>query len=64
MVVSSNGKVNICCNDVIGESIMGDLNQDTIESIWRGTLFTKIREQLLRGRKIIPCNRCESILIR
>lgn len=59
MVVQSDGKVVLCCSDMYGEIIMGDLNFQKLEETWNGKPFVSIRERLQRSRQGIPlCEAC------
>ena len=63
-VVHPDGLVSICCSDVLGEHIVGDLNSESVIDIWNGEKFKFVRNELnANGRRnIIPCNRCDSIV--
>lgn len=59
MVVQSDGKVVLCCSDMYGDIIMGDLNHQRLEEIWNGKPFVSIRDRLQRSRQGLPlCEAC------
>lgn len=70
--VDTNGDVFICFNELFKEKrnvefILGNLNNETIESIWNGEKLTSIREAELSGdyTKInfchkLPCQDCKT----
>jgi len=60
MAILWDGRVNLCCMDVLGKVIFGDLNESTIEEVWnskerqRYILFHLIgKSVLLKG-----CSEC------
>lgn len=60
LVVNSNGKVSMCCNDWQQKIIVGDVNKQNIEEIWNSD---KVKDfqilQLSKKRKtIITCSKC------
>ena len=61
MVVMWDGKVVLCCADMEGEVIVGDLNKNTISEIWSGDKMKNIRElfkKRMKG-KIEICKKCD-----
>jgi radical SAM protein with 4Fe4S-binding SPASM domain len=58
--VDSRGKVEFCGYDIAGETDFGNVNKETIESIWKGDKFCEWREMLLEGRyrEIEVCRKC------
>lgn len=60
MIVRPDGKVSLCCNDPLGKNTMGDLNCNTLQEIWYGSQFRKVREALSEGRQYWPhCKYCD-----
>ncbi|MBN1270983.1 MAG: SPASM domain-containing protein [Candidatus Aminicenantes bacterium] len=61
MVVRSSGEVSLCCSDVYGEMMLGDVSRKPLLGIWKGEAFEAIRRNLkTTGRKGIPvCRRCD-----
>lgn len=60
MTIRADGLVQICCGERKDEKIVGDINKDTIESIWNCNKFNKVRE-LMKERKshlIEGCKTC------
>jgi molybdenum cofactor biosynthesis enzyme MoaA len=58
--VLHDGRVILCCNDWHHQGIVGDIQNDTIYSIWNGELINHYRRALIEQKtsNIIPCNRC------
>ena len=58
----SDGKAVLCCEDWNEENVVGDLNTQTLEEIWRGTAMRHARRlhALLRGEEIPICSRCNA----
>ena len=65
MIVRSNGKVSLCCNDAIGVTDMGDVERESLIDIWYGDKFNEAREILWScGRERISiCKYCDSFRI-
>lgn len=63
MVISDKGIVHLCCVDWKTEYVLGDLNKDSIYSIWTGDKLRKYREMHLKMEKdnIDICKNCESL---
>ena len=49
--IQLDGSVRICCLDVNGKEIFGDLNNASIKEIWNNNDFTTLRKNLLSGEK-------------
>lgn len=61
LIIRPDGKVSLCCNDPLGLSTMGDLNEETILNVWNGELFRDVRTRLLNGRKNVKhCQFCDT----
>ncbi|MFA5724337.1 MAG: radical SAM/SPASM domain-containing protein [Candidatus Pacearchaeota archaeon] len=59
LIIDVDGNVKICCNDYIGENIMGNLNKQSIVEIWNSELFVKTRKDLRDWNFSLPmCKRC------
>ena len=60
MVVNSRGQVVLCCDDLYGDVIMGDIQSNRLEEIWNNEKFTFYRNALNReGRCSLPlCGNC------
>ncbi len=61
LVVRSEGKVSLCCNDALGKYTMGDLHTQTLKEIWFSTEYESVRKEMSRnGRKNLRlCNACD-----
>lgn len=49
MYVGFNGKVSACCRDYHGELIVGDATRQSLEEIWRGAAFERLRAAHVAG---------------
>ena len=49
--IQIDGNVRICCLDVNGKNIYGNLNNNTIQEIWSNNDFKLLRENFLSGAK-------------
>lgn len=61
MVVMWDGKVVLCCADMEGQVVIGDLNQGSIVDVWKGEKIETVRE-LFKNRlksKIPLCKKCD-----
>ncbi len=64
MIVRPDGKVSLCCNDPLGRDTMGDLSQQTLQEVWYGEPFQKVRAALRKGRQYWPhCEFCDTFNI-
>jgi radical SAM protein with 4Fe4S-binding SPASM domain len=61
MVVRPDGKVSLCCNDPKGKCTLGDLSKESIQDVWHGEEYNRIRELLYKnGRKgFWHCEYCD-----
>lgn len=61
LVVRSEGKVSLCCNDALGRYTMGDLHMQTLKEIWFCKEYVSVRREMSQnGRKNLPlCNACD-----
>jgi radical SAM protein with 4Fe4S-binding SPASM domain len=61
MNVLPNGDVALCCADMYGEVIMGNVNRSRLEAIWYGEKFRRYRERLRTyGRQGLKlCEGCD-----
>ena len=61
MIVRPTGQISLCCNDAIGKYTMGDLSKDSIIDVWYGKQFTRVRELIAQGRKLVGnCQYCDT----
>jgi radical SAM protein with 4Fe4S-binding SPASM domain len=59
MFIDWDGSVLLCANDWSKKSVVGNINEDTIEDIWMNDRYRQYREMLLEGRRDAePCNKC------
>jgi len=58
-VVTWDGKVVPCCFDKDASHVMGDLNQQSMNKIWYGSVYENFRKQILTSRgEIDICKNC------
>jgi len=58
-VITWDGKVVPCCFDKDAHFVLGDLNKQSFEEIWRGEKYNDFRASLLRSRNEIDmCRNC------
>lgn len=53
--VTWKGEVRTCC---FNETVLGNLNENTIEEIWNGTAYKQFRETILENRVPQGCDDC------
>ncbi len=60
MAIAWDGKVVLCCRDVLHQHILGDIKEQNIEEIWNGEEFQKVRYNLkIRNLDELPlCKTC------
>lgn len=57
--ITSNGTVGICCLDTTFEEPLGNVTNESIASIWRGSAYRQFREELLNGQRHKKmCSKC------
>ncbi len=63
MIVLSSGKVALCCVDFDGKVVLGDTNEQSLDNIWNGELYSKIRDlhQQKMGDKVALCRGCSKL---
>jgi radical SAM protein with 4Fe4S-binding SPASM domain len=61
--VNFDGSVSVCCVDWSHGTVIGDLNNETLEEVWNGERLKEFRLIHLDGRrdKIGPCKNCDYI---
>lgn len=58
--IDYNGDVLICSHDWGKKNIVGNLNEKTIEELWKNEIFNDSRKKLFKGdRSNSPCNVCD-----
>ncbi len=62
MFFYSNGQAVLCCWDIAGRAVIGDVTKENVLDIWNGDVRRRLAEYLSRGeRKRIPlCSRCDA----
>jgi len=60
LIVLYDGKVTICCGNIYGKLVAGDLTKQTVEEVWKGPVMQKLRKHLAEGEshKIQICAEC------
>lgn len=53
-----NGKVIPCCLTSAHNAFCGDLNTDSIESVWNSQTMKDLRKQMMNGEEPHICNKC------
>ena len=51
MIIRPSGEVSLCCNDAYGQITLGNVTQQTLEEVWFGEDYKRIRAAIRRGRK-------------
>lgn len=62
MIVSFNGDVPLCCNDMAQKEIVGNLGSSTIEEVWNGEKMLQKLRQIYFGAPTpasFICRKCE-----
>lgn len=61
-IITTNGNVGLCCVDAYQQNVIGNVNDNTLPEIWKGSVAEKIKNDLYLGNryKIVPCNVCDS----
>ncbi len=61
MNVHVNGDVSICCCDLFGDHVVGNVLRDGIAAVWEGEGFTRYRSALATGSRtgLSPCDQCD-----
>ena len=58
--IDYNGDVQMCSHDWAKKYVIGNVNNNKIESIWLNQKYKFAREKLLSAnRNFIPCNKCD-----
>lgn len=62
IIIQPSGKVSLCCNDVYGQIILGDVNEHTLDEIWYNEKYKEIRQWILQGRQCLNiCKHCDTL---
>ena len=54
-----DGRVALCCADFDGHTILGDLNTSSIEAIWNGEAYRRVRKEHLESGGPDVCRSCD-----
>lgn len=58
LLVLWNGKVIPCCQDLLGDSVVGDANIDTLENIWNSAEIQRLRRDHINHKFSGACANC------
>lgn len=62
IIIQPSGKVSLCCNDVYGQIILGNINEHTLDEIWYNEKYEEIRQWILQGRQCLNiCKHCDTL---
>lgn len=62
MVIYWDGRVVLCCVDMFSSNVLGDLNEQTIEDVWKNSpVLSGLRQKMIRRKRFeIPiCRDCD-----
>lgn len=59
MFIDHRGKVVLCCQDWGSDAIVGDMNTDSIEDVWKGRMLEQHRKALLNRTRNGICAKCD-----
>lgn len=61
LIIGSNGKAMLCCNDYEIAAELGDIKTQTMKEIWNGEAIKKYREYMLNGwqDQLKLCDKCD-----
>jgi hypothetical protein len=54
-----DGRVSLCCADLDGHVVLGDLNTQTIAEIWNGDAYRRVRREQLESGGPAICRNCD-----
>jgi len=58
VTILANGNVVPCCEDLIGEAVMGNIFAEPLPIIWSGETYTQFRNRFRKGDYPDICRRC------
>ncbi len=63
MNIHYDGKVSICCRDIMQEAVIGDIRESGLPEIWNGEKMRRARRLMSSGHyeRIPVCARCDRI---
>ncbi len=61
MIISWDGKVTYCCFDTRFKTVLGDATKESIQQIWNGSKYQKVRKAVLTNTvpSGSPCHGCK-----
>ena len=61
MLINWDGTVSLCCQDIDGENLIGNINSETISQIWQNKKYQKIRQLHLKlqTNSLSLCKNCK-----
>jgi radical SAM protein with 4Fe4S-binding SPASM domain len=61
MVVRPDGKLSLCCNDALGEEMLGDLSGQSVSEAWSSQPRREVQDLMMQGRdKLDICRHCDN----
>jgi radical SAM protein with 4Fe4S-binding SPASM domain len=62
MFFYTDGRAVLCCWDIAGRAVIGNVNEESVLDIWNGAKRLKFAEYLARGEreKIELCSKCDA----
>lgn len=60
-VIQWNGDVVTCCTDYEGRTKTANVFVDSIESVWTGDILTRRKRDMLEGRLLDVCAKCQGV---
>lgn len=64
LIIRPDGKVSLCCNDPLGKTTLGDINDSSICDIWYGDKHKSIAYSISKGRENFEqCKNCDTFNI-
>ncbi len=62
MFFYTDGRAVLCCWDIAGRAVIGDVTKESVLDIWNGGVRTRYAELLSRGERgeIALCSRCDA----
>jgi MoaA/NifB/PqqE/SkfB family radical SAM enzyme len=62
MFFYSDGRAVLCCWDIAGRGVIGDVTKESVIDIWQGETRNRYADHLSRGEreKILLCSRCDA----
>jgi MoaA/NifB/PqqE/SkfB family radical SAM enzyme len=61
LVIHWNGDVVACCTDYEGRTKVANVFASSVESVWTGELLTQRKRDMLEGRLLDVCAKCQGV---